>query len=93
MEGTKGYCIFKKGDGGVSPVERNEQGYPRTYSTRDQAEREIARSVVERIVSHFGEADFMSENAFTVRDYIEEVEVLESGVVVDHKGNQYGSML
>jgi len=92
MEGTKGFCIFKKGEEGVTPVERNEMGYPRTYPTRDQAEREIARSVVERIVSHFGEENFMDENAFTIRDYIEEVEVLDNGVIVDRKGNQYGNM-
>jgi len=85
----KGFCIFKKGEDGARSVQRDDEGLPQTYPTRDMAEREVARSVVERIMTHFSQGEFTSENNLSVCDHIEEVEVLDNGVVVDRRGNRY----
>ena len=86
----KGFCIFKKGEAGERLVQRNEEGLPRTYPTRDMAEQEVARSVVERIFSYFNETHLQSEDSLSVCDHIEEVNVLEGGEVIDRRGTRYG---
>ena len=84
----KGFCIFKKSEAGERIVDRTPEGVPQTYPTRDMAERAMARSVVERIMVHFSQGSFGDEEAITVRDHIEEVEVLDNGEVVDRQGNK-----
>ncbi len=91
MQSQKGYCIFNNSFGGAEPAQRDENGFPLTYATRELAEREIARSVVTRIMQQFNQpAEFADPDAITIRDYIEEVEILDNGVVVDHEGNRFG---
>ncbi len=91
MEGKKGFCVFKKQIRDAVRVQRDDQGFPLIYSTREQAEREIANHVVSRIVQHFAREDgAASTNTLTLRDYIKEVEVLDDGTVVDSDGNQFG---
>jgi hypothetical protein len=91
MEEIKRFCIFKQSSEGVVPVQRDDFGFPITYSTREQAEREVATSVVSRIMQHFNQPAGTAEpDILTVRDYIQEVTVSENGEIVDRDGNRYG---
>ena len=73
MNRQKVYCIFKKLLGGAVQIQRDATGSPKVYSTREEAEREIAKSVVTRIIQHFGhdygDSGDSGEGKMTVRDY------------------------
>jgi hypothetical protein len=59
------------------------------YSTRDEAERQIAEDTMERIQQFLsGERDF--EDAMTVEEFVVEVNLYPDGSVVDEADNHFG---
>lgn len=75
---------------GPTPAWHDEKGNPVVYSTRVEAEREIAEMVIERLEQFMkGEREF--EDAITVEDYIVEVDVLADGSITDEAGNHFGA--
>jgi len=85
-----GFCIYV--DTllvGPVPVERTAAGNPVIYSTRDDAERQIAADTMERIQQFLsGERSF--EDAMTVEEFVVDVNVLPDGSVVDEADNHFG---
>jgi hypothetical protein len=90
IDAHPGFCIYVNTvlDGRV-PVERDAAGYPFVYVTREEAERELAQTMIDRLTEFLaGERDF--EDAMTVEDYIVEVDVHPDGSVTDEDGNSFG---
>lgn len=73
---------------GVVPVERDEQGMPVVYSTREEAEREIAEDCIERL-RQFLEGQRSFEDAVTVDEFVVAVTRFEDGSITDEDGKVF----
>ncbi|MEO7300859.1 MAG: hypothetical protein ABI042_20020 [Verrucomicrobiota bacterium] len=73
---------------GPIPIERNENGFV-VYPTLFEAQREIADDTIERLRQFMeGQRDF--DDAMTVEEYVEEVDVFYDGSILDKNGNWFG---
>lgn len=71
------------------PVERGEDGFPVSYSTLSQAQREIAEYTIERLQQFLAsERDF--EDSIAVEEYVVEVDVFSDGSIIDEHGRWFG---
>lgn len=71
---------------GPIPIERDENGKPVIYNSREEAEREIVGDCIERLRQYLeGERDF--EDAVTVEEYVVSVTVFSDGSITDEDGN------
>lgn len=71
------------------PVEWNEFGRPVVYASEIEAQRVIAKDVIDRLQQFLtDERDY--EDALTVEEYIVEVDVWPDGSIVDTDGNYFG---
>jgi hypothetical protein len=87
-----GFCIYIDTvcDGPI-PIEHDEMGMPVVYSTRADAEREIAEDMIERLQQFLaGQRDF--GDAMTVEEFIVEVDVRHDGSIVDQDGEHFGAI-
>lgn len=86
------FCIFIDTlCDGSAPSVIDEAGTPCIFSTRIEAEREIADNMITRLQEFIaGERDF--EDATTVEEYVVEVGVLPDGSVVDANGARYAAL-
>ena len=86
---SSGFCIYIDTIcQGPIPIERNEDGKPIVYPTREEAEREIASDCIERLFQYLeGERDF--EDAMTVEEYIVPVTAYADGSITDETGNVF----
>lgn len=84
-----GFCIYiDTVCQGPIPIERDEAGKPVVYPNRNEAEREIAEDLIERLRQFLaGERDF--EDAMTVEEYIVEVTKGDDGSITDEDGNVF----
>jgi hypothetical protein len=88
---TAAFCIFIEtvAEGSV-PAVRDGDDLPCVFSTRQEAEREIADNLITRLQEFIdGEREF--EDAMTVEEYIVEVDVHPDGSIVDAEGNHFAS--
>jgi hypothetical protein len=75
---------------GRVPIERNEKGGPVAYVSEHDAQLEIADGTMERLRQFLaGERDF--DDAITVEEYVEAVELHPDGSITDEYGNTYPS--
>ena len=84
------FCIFLDTvcEGRV-PAWHDENSMPVVYPTLEEAQREVAELVMERLQQFINrQRDF--DDAMTVEDYILPVDVLPDGSIVDEDGNQFG---
>src|SRR5687767_4309246 len=88
---TAAFCIFiDTAVEGSVPAVRHGDDLPCVFSTRQEAEREIADNLITRLQEFIdGEREF--EDAMTVEEYVVEVDVLPDGSIVDGHGNHFGS--
>jgi hypothetical protein len=80
---TTAYCIFIDTlvEGSVPSV-HDDKGMPCVFATRVEAEREIADNMITRLQEFIdGERDF--DDAMTVEEYVEEVNVLPDGSIAE----------
>lgn len=85
------YCIYIRtvAEGEV-PAVRDANDLPCVFSTRLEAEREIADNVITKLREFLdGDRDF--DDAMTVEEYIVEVNVFPDGSITDEDGNVFGS--
>jgi hypothetical protein len=85
------FCIYVAtvADGHV-PLERDERGNAFTYATREEAEREIAEIMIDRIHEYLaGERDF--DDIVCVSEFVEAVELWPDGSVSDASGRVFSS--
>jgi hypothetical protein len=87
-----GFCIYiNTVCQGPVPVEHDERGYPVVYASREEAEREIATDLIERLQQFLNdEREF--DDAMTVEEYVAEVDVLPDGSVIDEEGNHFSAV-
>ncbi len=85
------YCIFIDTLlEGTVPSVRGDKDLPCVFTTRVDAEREIADNMMTRLQEFIdGEREF--EDAMTVEEYVVEVQVLPDGSVHDAEGNHFGA--
>ena len=85
-----GYCIYIHTLlEGAGPSVRSKEGMPFVFATREEAEREIAENMMTRLQEFLdGERDF--DDATTIEEYVENVDVLPDGSVTDVEGNHFG---
>jgi hypothetical protein len=81
-----GYCVFIDTIGeGTVPAVRGDGGKPFVFTTRVEAEREIADNMMTRLQEFMdGEREF--EDAITIEEYVDEVNVVADGSVIDLDG-------
>lgn len=80
-------CIDTLCEGRVPSV-RDEYGEPCLFTTRVEAEREIADLTITRLQEFIaGERDF--EDAMTIEEYVVEVDVLPDGSFIDSEDNHF----
>jgi hypothetical protein len=84
------YCIFIDTVAeGTIPSVRDGDGNPCVFATRGEAEREIADNMMTRLQEFMdGERDF--EDAITVEEYVDVVDVLADGSIVDSDRRRLG---
>lgn len=84
-----GFCIYIDTIcQGPIPIERNEDGKPVVYPTREEAEREIASDCIERLSQYLtGERGF--EDAITIEEYIVPVTAYSDGSITDESGDVF----
>ena len=87
VKSSAGFCIYiDTFFQGPVPIERDENNKPVVYSTREEAEREIAGDCIERLRQFLaGERDF--GDAITVEEYIVPVTAYPDGSITDEDGN------
>lgn len=69
-------------------MERDENGFPVVYPTKNAAEREIAEDCIERLQQFLaGERDFT--DAMFVEEYVVEVRRFDDGSITDEDGNTF----
>jgi hypothetical protein len=82
------FCIFH-----LAPDKKvawhDEKGFPVTYSTKQEAVKEICDDMREHI-AQIEEGDRDLEDGVGFEDWIEEVELWPDGTVTDEDGNTYG---
>jgi hypothetical protein len=80
---NKAFCIFVDTLGeGTVPAVRDGDGRACLFATRVEAEREIADNMITRLQEFIdGQRDF--EDAMTVEEYIDEVNVNSQGSIVE----------
>lgn len=84
METTrkKGFCIFVDTVfQGRVPVELGPDGKPFVYETERDAQNSIAENLIQRL-HEFLDAERDFDDAISIEDYIEPVEVLADGTVM-----------
>lgn len=84
-----GFCIYIDTvcDGPV-PVQHDEEGHPVVHATEVEAQRDIAEDVIERCQQFLaGERAF--DDAMTVEEYVEAVDVGNEGAISDMHGNRF----
>jgi hypothetical protein len=80
------YCVFiETVCEGRTPLIWDEKGHPFLFENQYEAEREIAESLINRL-NQFLEGDREFDDAITIEEYAEPVEVLEDGSVIDSNG-------
>ena len=81
-----GFCIYIDTlCQGPIPIERDGDGKPVVYATREEAEREIASDCIERLQQFLaGERPF--DDAMTVEEYVVPVTVFPDGSITDEDG-------
>lgn len=85
----RAFCIFINtlGEGMVAAVRGNE-GKPCVFTTRAEAEREIADNMMTRLQEFMdGERDF--DDAMTVEEYVMEVDQMPDGSIVTEDGSTF----
>lgn len=84
-----GFCIYiDTVCEGPVPIEHDGNGNIIVHATRESAEREIAGDVIDRLQQFLaGERYF--DDAMTVEEYVEEVDVLPDGSIIDESGRQF----
>ena len=83
---SRAYCIFINtlAEGRVPSV-RDEKGQPFVFKSEVEAQREIIENAMQRMTEFMrGEREF--DDAITIEEYIQPVEILEDGRVVDGHG-------
>lgn len=85
-----GFCIYIDTVlQGPLPVERDERGNPVVYATMLEAQRVIAEDTIERICQFLeNQRDF--DDAMTVEEYVEEVDVLPDDSIWDKDDRHFG---
>lgn len=86
----KAYCIYihSMGEGRV-PLVRDEAGQPYLFKTQLEAQREIADYAITRLNEFLsGEREF--DDAIETDEYIEELEVMPDGSIIDDGGKVVG---
>jgi len=86
---SKGYCIYiDTFCDGPEPIESYGNSNPIVYATECEAQRSIVDDVITRCQQFLdGERDF--EDAVTIEEYVEEVDIKEDGKIVDRFNNRY----
>ncbi|MGH7176592.1 MAG: hypothetical protein ACREJC_04360 [Tepidisphaeraceae bacterium] len=89
--GTPAFCIYIDTLlEGTVPSVRDEKDLPCVFTTRVEAEREIADNMMTRLQEFMdGHRDF--DDAMTVEEYVVEVDVFPDGSITDEAGNVFGS--
>ena len=73
---------------GRIPIERNDLNQPVTYVTERDAQLEIADVIIDRIKQFIaGKRDY--EDAITIEEYVEPVDLHPDGSITDEHGNTY----
>ena len=73
-----------------TPSVRGEGGLPFVFATRNEAEREIAETAIERL-QDFLDGERCFDEATPIEEYVVEVDVLSDGSIVCEKGKVFGS--
>ena len=84
------FSIYADRNGsGPVPFERSVSRNPITYSTKEAAERRIAKLAIGRIRRFLaGKGSF--EDALVVKEFVVEVDVLSDGSIADKEENHFG---
>lgn len=86
---TDAFCIYINTVlQGPTPIERNPQNLPVTYSTREAAEREIAEDCIERL-QQFLASEREFGDAITVEEFVMPVSVAADGSITDEDGRVF----
>lgn len=84
-----GFCIYTDTIcQGAIPIEHDESGLPVVYSSRDEAERELAADIMERI-RLFLAGDLSFAEAESVDEYVVEAARFSNGSIADGRGNTF----
>ena len=88
-----GFCVFIHSMcEGHTPSVRGDGNVPFVFGTREEAEREIADTMIDRLHEFIdGERDF--DDATITEEYVVEVDVLPDGSVVCEDGRVFGKGL
>ncbi len=86
MPTTRGFCIFIDTIcDGPTPIERHGNGRIVFYKSIEEARREVAEIVIDRL-TQFLDGAYSFDDAMSTEEYIVEVDYLPDGSIVEHSG-------